>query len=299
MKLSIALEWFLNPDHLPIIAGIQAGKYKEAGLEIDLIEPSEHYDGFAQLEKGEIDFHVNEPLHLYEHYFDGLKSLGCYFETRGGVMIKASSVEKLKNNEPIRITTPASNPITNTIGFEILKRYAQKEGFQLDKEKVDFIENDFYHLKNMKEGDYDGAWLCFYNFEGVEAEQEGFENLFIDQFVSPYPNFSALELMTTEETLNKKREAIEKFVAVTNEMVRFCQKDTQFAKTIYYDYTKEEPSELMDSIIEDTLTRFDYLKSDSERWRELATFLEELDIVKLTPAQYDGIWLTEELAEVK
>ena len=29
MKLSIALEWFLNPDHLPIIAGIQTGKYKE------------------------------------------------------------------------------------------------------------------------------------------------------------------------------------------------------------------------------------------------------------------------------
>jgi len=214
-------------------------------------------------------------------------------------MIQASSIEKLKNNEPLRITTPASNEITNTIGFEILKRYANKEGFQLDKDKVTFIENDFYHIKNMQEGDYDGAWLCFYNFEGVEAEQLGFENLFVDQFVSPYPNFSALELMTTEKTLNEKREAIDKFVAVTNEMVRFCQKDTQFAKTIYYDYTKEEPSELMDSIIEDTLTRFEYLKSNDTRWRELANFLEELDIVKLTAAEYDAIWLTEELAEAK
>lgn len=290
MRLKIALEWFLNPDHLPMIAGIQTGKYKQAGLEIELIQPKEHYDGFEVLKHGEIDIHVNEPLHLFEHHFDGLKSLGCYFETRGGVMIRQESIEKLHNNEPITITTPASNEVTNAIGFEILNRYAQKEGFALDKEKVTFVENDFYHIKNMQEKDYDGAWLCFYNFEGIEAEHEGFENLFIDQFKSPYPNFSALELMTTENTLKTKQKAIEKFIAVTNEMVRYCQKNTQFAKTIYYDYTKEEASELMDKIIEDTITRFEYLKTDAARWQNLAQFLEDLNIVKLTPAQYNAIW---------
>lgn len=290
MRLKIALEWFLNPDHLPMIAGIETGKYKQAGLEIELIQPKEHYDGFEVLKHGEIDIHVNEPLHLFEHHFDGLKSLGCYFETRGGVMIRQESIEKLHNNEPITITTPASNEVTNAIGFEILNRYAQKEGFALDKEKVTFVENDFYHIKNMQEKDYDGAWLCFYNFEGIEAEHEGFENLFIDQFKSPYPNFSALELMTTENTLKTKQKAIEKFIAVTNEMVRYCQKNTQFAKTIYYDYTKEEASELMDKIIEDTIPRFEYLKTDAARWQNLAQFLEDLNIVKLTPAQYNAIW---------
>ncbi|CAA6806760.1 MAG: Unknown protein [uncultured Sulfurovum sp.] len=290
MKLSIALEWFLNPDHLPIVAGIQTGKYKDVGLDIDLIEPEEHYDGFDLLEKGQIDIHINEPLHLFEHHFDGIKSLGCYFETHGGVMIRQSSVEKLRNNEPIRITTPASNPITNTIGFEILKRYADKEGFALEKENVDFIETDFYHIKNMKEQDFDGAWLCFYNFEGIEAEHEGFENLFVDQRISPYPNFSALELMTSEETLNEKREAIDKFIAVTNEMTRYCQKNSEFAKTVFYDYSKQEKSELMDKIIDDTLERFEYLKSDATRWRELADFLDELDIVKLDNTAYDKIW---------
>ncbi|CAA6813936.1 MAG: Hydroxymethylpyrimidine ABC transporter, substrate-binding component [uncultured Sulfurovum sp.] len=292
MKLTIALEWFLNPDHLPILAGIQTNKYKEAGLEVELIEPMEHYDGFAQLEKGEIDLHINEPLHLFEHYFDGLKSLGCYFETRGGVMMRASSVEKLRNNEAISITTPASNPITNTIGFEILSRYAQKEGFTLDKEKVTFIETDFYHIKNLKEGDYDGAWLCFYNFEGIEAEHEGFENLFIDQFKSPYPNFSALEIMTTDTVVQEKKEALQTFIRVTNEMVGYCQKNTEFAKTIYYDYSKTEPFELMDKIIEDSIPRFEYLKNDAQRWKPLERFLNELDIIDISENQYQSIWLT-------
>lgn len=96
MTIKIALEWFLNPDHLPMIAGVVTGKYKEAGIDLEIIEPTEHYDGFDDLQKGNIDIHCNEPLHLFEHYFKGLKSLGCFFETRGGVMIRANSVEKLK-----------------------------------------------------------------------------------------------------------------------------------------------------------------------------------------------------------
>ncbi len=291
MKLKIALEWFLNPDHLPFIAGIETGKYKQAGLDVELIEPKEHYDGFEVLQKGEIDLHINEPIHLFEHYFKDLKSIGCFFETKGGVMIKESSLHKLRNNEHIRITTPASNPTTNKVGFEILKRYAQKEGFELDIQNVDFIETDFYHLKNLQKDDFDGAWLCFYNFEVIEADHIGFKHLFIDQHASPYANFSALELMTTESTLLNKRGAIEKFIAVTNEMIRYLGKNTEFGKAVYYDYTKSKKDELMDKIITDTITRFDYIKSDSQRWENLYNFLHELELIELTPEQYSAIWI--------
>lgn len=291
-KISIALEWFLNPDHLPMIAGIESKKYQEQGLDVELIAPSEHYDGFEQLEKGQIDIHCNEPLHLFEHYFDGLKSLGCFFETRGGVMIRRDRVEKLKNNEKIRITTPASNPVTNKIGFEILKRYAKHEGFEIDKKNVEFVQNSFWHISNMKENEsLDGAWLCFYNFEGVEAEHENFDNLFIDQFLSPYPNFSALEFMTTEKTMKNKGDAIKRFIDVTNQMVRKIQSNPSEAKAMYYKYANENPSELMDKIIDDTLPRFQKdIKADGTRWRILATFLAELDIVNLSDDEYKQIW---------
>jgi putative hydroxymethylpyrimidine transport system substrate-binding protein len=292
MKLKIALEWFLNPDHLPMIAGVVTGRYKQEGLDIEIIQPDEHYDGFEDLKTGNIDIHCNEPLHLYEHHFDGLKSLGCFFETRGGVMIRADRVEKLKANGKIKITTPASNPITNKIGFEIIKRYAEKHGFIIDKENVEFVETDFWHINNMKSDEsFDGAWLCFYNFEGVEAEMEGFENLFIDQFESPYPNFSALEFMSTETVLAEKGEAVKTFISVTNEMAKFLKSNQSEAQTIYYDYTKEEKSELMDKIILDTLPRLESdTKADATRWQKLYKFLEELDIVKLSDAQYRKIW---------
>lgn len=292
MKLRIALEWFLNPDHLPFIAGIQNGEYEKVGLQVELIEPKEHYDGFEDLKQGNIDIHVNEPLHLFEHHFDGLRSLGCFFETQGGVMIRASSIDKLINNQPIRITTPAANEVTNKIGFEILKRYATQEGFALDRESVEFVETDFYHIKNMQEQDFDGAWLCFYNFEGIEAEVEKFDNIFIDQFVSPYPNFSALELMTTKSVMDNKYEAITQFIDITNAMASKLQKEPTMAKQIYYDYTQIKPSPLMDRIIEDTLPRFaTNIEASPTRWQKLYTFLEELELVKLSNEAYNRIWL--------
>ncbi len=292
MKIKIALEWFLNPDHLPMIAGVTTGKYKEAGLEVEIIQPKEHYDGFEDLKSGNIDLHCNEPIHLYEHYFDGLKSLGCFFETGGGVMIRADRVEKLKANGKIKITTPAANPVTDKIGYEIIKRYADKQGFTIDRENVEFVETDFWHIKNMKNDEsFDGAWLCFYNFECIEAEMEGFENLFIDQFESPYPNFSALEFMSTQATIDAKGESLCKFIEVTNEMAKYIQSHPVEATAIYYDYSKEEKSLLMDKIIEDTLPRFETdVKADSKRWKDLYKFLEELELVKLTDAEYDGIW---------
>jgi ABC-type nitrate/sulfonate/bicarbonate transport system substrate-binding protein len=293
-KITIALEWFLNPDHLPMIAGIQSKAYEQKGLRVELIAPDEHYDGFEYLKKGEIDIHCNEPLHLFEHYFDGLKSMGCFFETDGGVMIKQSSVEKLHNNQPIKITTPASNEITNKIGFEILKRYAKQNGFELSKENVDFVQTDFYHLKNMKEQDFDGAWLCFYNFEGIEALHENFEHLFIDTKKSPYPNFSALEFMTTQETINQKGQALCDFIDITNQMAQKIQTNLEFAKQCYYEYSQEEKSELMDKIIQDTSKRLICdIKADDKKWYNLWQFLEELDIVNLSQEQYNTIWETE------
>ena len=293
--LTLTLEWFLNPDHLPFIAGIHTGAYHKAGLDITMIEPTEHYDGFAELQAGNIDMHVNEPIHLFEHYFDDLKALGCFFVTDGGVLMKQSSMDKLRQNQPIRITTPAANPITNKIGFEILQRYAKQNGFALDIESVEFVETDFQHLHNLQNGDehgsFDGAWLCFYNFEGIEANHIGLDYTFIDQNLSPYPNFSALELMTTHTIWQEKSEALQQFVKITTDMGQLCIDNPAQAREIYYGYTGESSSALMDDIINDTLKRLiTPVQPDAERWSALREMLATLDIAVLSDTQYAKLW---------
>jgi putative hydroxymethylpyrimidine transport system substrate-binding protein len=43
-KLTLLLDWFLNPDHAPLVVALQKGYFREAGLEVVLIEPADPND---------------------------------------------------------------------------------------------------------------------------------------------------------------------------------------------------------------------------------------------------------------
>lgn len=293
-KLTLTLEWFLNPDHLPMIAGIQTGAYQQHGIDLHMIEPNDHYDGFTALHQGEIDLHSNEPLHLFEHYDPDICALGCFFETDGGVLMRATSVQKLKNGEKIRICTPAAEPETNRIGFEILKRYVEKHQGHIEPSQVEFISAGFHHIDNLlADESLDGAWLCFYNFEAIEAQQKGLEFLFIDQHQSPYANFSALEFITTRTLVAQKGELFKTFLKVTSEMVEHCQNHPELAKQYYYDYTQTQADDLMNAIIIDTLPRLrSPIRADATKWQNVRQMLADIDIIHLADEQYQNLWLT-------
>ena len=60
---------------------------------------------------------------------------------------------------------------------------------------------------------------------------------------------------------------------------------------MYYEYTKEQKSDLMDAIIEDTIPRLKFnIKSDAKKWSDLYNFLEDLEVVKLSDDEYNSIW---------
>lgn len=40
-KVSLMLDWYLNPDHAPIIVAQQIGAFKDEGLEVDIVPPSD------------------------------------------------------------------------------------------------------------------------------------------------------------------------------------------------------------------------------------------------------------------
>ena len=53
-KLSLGLEWFLNPDHVPFLIGQEMGWFKEEGIDLELVEPEEHLDAMAEIEAGKV-----------------------------------------------------------------------------------------------------------------------------------------------------------------------------------------------------------------------------------------------------
>lgn len=291
MKLKIAFEWFLNPDHLPFLVGIHKGYFEKYGLELELIVPDEHYDGLDELIAGNIEFATNEPLHLIEQFNEKFLSLGTYFETQGGVLLKKETYDKVKNGEKITITTPVSNEITNTIGFEIIRRYFEKDGIKVAKEDVHFEPNGFEHIKYMKEG-ADGGWLYFYNFEGIEAQHENMDLLYLDAQSSGFANFSALDLFVNKDFYHANEEVCKNFDKAVKESITFMNENPNEAMDVYYDHTKEAKSALMDDILRATLKCFDdKYSSNYAQSLPILEFFREIGITSLDDERFKTAFL--------
>lgn len=291
MKLKIAFEWFLNPDHLPFLVGIHKGYFENQGIDLELIVPDEHYDGLDELIAGNIQFATNEPLHLIEQFDERFLSLGTYFETKGGVLLKKETYDKVKNGEKITITTPVSNEVTNTIGYEIIRRYFAKDGIEVSKDKVHFEPNGFEHIKYMKEG-ADGGWLYFYNFEGIEAQHEGMDLLYLDAQTSGFANFSALDLFVNKDFYHTNTEVCQNFDKAVKESIRFMEENPSAAMNIYYDHTKEVRSALIDDILRATLECFDADYSSSyEKSQPILEFFRDIGITSLDDERFTTAFL--------
>ena len=58
-KLTLILDWFPNVDHLPIYVARHQGFFADAGLEIDIISPSETSDALKLAASGKVDLAVS------------------------------------------------------------------------------------------------------------------------------------------------------------------------------------------------------------------------------------------------
>ena len=65
-KLTVLLDWFVNPDHGPLFVALERGEFAKRGLEVELIAPADPNDPPKLVAAGRADVAVSyQPqLHL-------------------------------------------------------------------------------------------------------------------------------------------------------------------------------------------------------------------------------------------
>jgi len=289
MEIKLALEWFINPDHLPFIVGLDKKLYKKNNIELEIIEPEGHYDGFKELAVNNIQFATNEPLHLVEKYQENICSFGNFFETNGGIIFTTNGYNNLINNKQVKITSPVSNSVTDKIANDIIQRHLKKIGKTNNSIKI--VVNDFYHIKHLKAG-FDAAWLCFENFEGVESKLENLEVKKIYLEDVQIPNFCALDIFVSKTFANSNKNIINDFRYVTQDSIKILSMDLDYSKSVYYSYTKQKPSDLMDNIIKNTIHRFkNPFDKSRDKWKNLHQYVVTQKISNISDNQYSDMFL--------
>lgn len=270
-QLRIALEWFLNPDHLPLLAARE--RLEAAGWTIDLVVPDDHYDGFAALGEGAVDLVVNEPLHLVEARDLKLVSHGCFFATDGGVLMHRAALARLLQGAPVRIASPVSNPTTDALCADILRGWLAGKGAVLTSDQVKIEAAGFSHVDNLAAG-FDGAWLAFANVEGVSAEMRGLDTQMITTAEAGIPNFSALELIGAASAPQEVRAAISAFVAMLDAVTPTLCEDPAAARALWRRASGEAADAEADAIIDASLRRFlSPVRRSAAMWQPMWRYL--------------------------
>ena len=57
-KIRLGLEWFTNPDHLPLIVAQKHGIFKTFGLDVELVEPVDHWEAEEEILAGRLDVSI-------------------------------------------------------------------------------------------------------------------------------------------------------------------------------------------------------------------------------------------------
>jgi len=82
-KLTLMLDWFVNPDHGPIILAQELGYFADEGLEVEIVTPSDPNEPPRMVAAGRVDLAVSyQPqLHLSRHTGLPLVRVGTLIET--------------------------------------------------------------------------------------------------------------------------------------------------------------------------------------------------------------------------
>ncbi len=70
--LTVLLDWYLNPDHAPLVVALEKGYFADAGLEVELVEPADPNDPPKMVAAGKADLAVSYQPQLHIQVAAGL-----------------------------------------------------------------------------------------------------------------------------------------------------------------------------------------------------------------------------------
>ncbi len=281
--VTLGLEWFLNPDHIPFYVADERGYYADEGLELEVWEPPEHYETLEMLAAGELDFAITEPIHLIPERAAGVPVRGIaeFLDTPGGIQYPTNRGWETPANLPgdVRLNYPGA---PEPEGRRMVAAMIQHAGGDHSADDIEPVDRGFYHTDALIEDDADIAFLAFHNFEVVESRHREFDTALWELDDYGLPDFSRLILTASDETLDTAPDRVEKFVRATRRGVEATLAEPETAIDTFFERNpavREDDPALLDAIASDTVERFtaDFSQATG-MYADLAEFAVEIGL---------------------
>jgi len=276
--VTVALEWFLNPDHLPIVAAKEKGFFREEGLELSILVPTVPEESLDLVAHGKADFGVGEQTNLIKARAHGqpLISIGpllahtvvCLMYLKNGPI---KSLEDLRGK---RVGWPGLE-----IDLPILGTMLEAAG--LTHADIVPVDVGFALTDALISGKADAVFGAFVNYEQVEAEMKGASVEFVSPTQYNVPDMYQLVVMTSDRMVKQKPEVVRKFVRAYARGLALVHEQSDKALSLYNKANAMADRTLSARTFGATLPFFPReLRQETARWKAVHDWLHSRGVIK-------------------
>jgi putative hydroxymethylpyrimidine transport system substrate-binding protein len=287
---SLALDFYVNPDHAGIFEAIDNGYFKDAGLDVQPQTPSDPSAPIKEVAEGRADLAISyEPEVLLAHDQNlPVKAVAALVPTplTSMIWLKDSGIKEVKD---LRGKTIATAGIPYQEAY--LKTILDKAG--LSTSDVNTVDVQQSLLPALIGGRAQAMLGGFLNVEGVALQQQG-----KDPIVKPVnklgiPTYNELVLVANSDTLDSESQNIRLFLdalqrgteAAVADPAGATQDILEAGNGLDPKTTRAEMNKTLPLLAQKGAKHYGYM--DPTQWKKFAQFFADNGVIKALPSTDD------------
>jgi len=279
-KMTVLLDWFVNPDHAPLIVAKEKGFFKDQGLDVELIAPADPNDPPKLVAAGKAELALSYQPSLHIQADQGLPLV----RVATLVATPLNSLVVLKNGPVRSIGDLKGKKIGYSVGgFEQAILGAMLEKYGLELSDVTLVNVNFSLSPSIVSGQVDAVIGAFRNFELNQMDIIGKPGRAFYPEEEGVPAYDELIVLAHKKNLNDPR--LPKFLAALEKGVQYLINHPDQSWKLFIKAYPDLNDELNKRAWEATLSRFALRPAalDSARYQRFAEFMKGRKLIKKVP----------------
>jgi len=275
-KLTVLLDWFVNPDHAPLIIALENGYFADAGLDVELIAPADPNDPPKLVAAGKFPLAVSYQQQLQVQVIQGLPL------TRIATLVATplNSLVVLEDGPIKSIADLKGKKVGYSIGgFEdaVLSAMLERHGLVLSD--VELINVNFSLSPSIISGQVDAVIGAFRNFELNQMDIVGKPGRAFYPEEEGVPGYDELIIVANSAHLDDPR--LVPFVHALEQAVQYMVNHPKEGWDTFTQAYPDLDDELNKRAWRDTLPRFALRPGalDHNRYETFSTFLKNRGLI--------------------
>lgn len=280
-KLSLLLDWFINPDHAAIIIAQQKGFFEKNNLLVEIIEPADPSMPPKLVAAKKADLAVDYQPQLQMQVSEGLPLV------RIATLVNSplNSLVVLENSGINKIEDLKGKTIGYSVsGFETALLDSMLRSVNLSSKDVELVNINWSLSPSLLSKQVDAVIGAFRNFELNQLKLEKAEGIAFFPEDYGVPKYDELIVVANKETISEEK--YKNFVKSLQDATTYIKENPEKSWEAFVSYKpKELDNELNRLAWSDTLP---YLAQnpatfDKDVYEQMALFMKENELIKSLP----------------